>query len=155
MLVARIVHKLYANTLFASGMRGRWNSTGNKVIYTSESIPLAFMENMVRRQGVGFNTDFKIMLIQIPDDVLIESVAMTSLETGWRDPNDYSQCQPLGDKWFNAGKSPVLKVPSAVMPEAFNYVINTSHPDYARVELLAVTDLVPDARIEEILKKYS
>lgn len=154
MLVFRIVHRLYANTLFASGMRGRWNSAGNKVIYASETVPLALLENMVRRQGVGFNADFKVMFIEIPDDAIIESVAENELETGWRDPNDYSQCQPLGDRWFNAGKALALKVPSAVMPLSYNFVINTIHPDYPRVELVEVTDLVPDSRIEDILKKY-
>lgn len=155
MLVFRIVHKLYCNTLFASGMRGRWNSAGSKVIYASETVPLALLENMVRRQGVGFNHDFKIMFIEIPDDAAMESISADVLETGWRDPNDYSQCQPLGDKWFNGGTALVLKVPSAVMPLAFNYVINTTHADYHRVTLTAVTDLVPDERIEAILKKYA
>lgn len=154
MLVFRIVHKLYANTLFASGMRGRWNGAGNKVLYASESIPLALLENMVRRQGVGFNNDFKVMFLEVPNDVVIESVEESALEPGWRDPNDYSQCQPLGDQWFNAGKALALKVPSAVMPLAFNFVINTIHPDYPRVKLAAVTDLVPDSRIDDILKKY-
>lgn len=154
MLAFRIVHKLYANTLFASGMRGRWNSAGNKVLYASESIPLALLENMVRRQGVGFNSDFKVMFLEIPDEVVIESVEESALEPGWRDPNDYSQCQPLGDQWFNAGKALALKVPSAVMPLAFNFVINTIHPDYPRVKLVEVTDLVPDTRIDDILKKY-
>lgn len=154
MLVFRIVHKLYANTMFASGMRGRWNSAGNKVLYASESVPLAFLENMVRRQGVGFNSDFKVMFLEIPDDVVIESVDEIELEPGWRDPNDYSQCQPLGDRWFTAGKALGLKVPSAVMPLAFNFVINTIHPDYPRVKLVAVTELVPDSRIDDILKKY-
>lgn len=64
MLVYRIVHKMFSNSLFASGIRGRWNSAGNKVIYTAESIPVAFLENMVRRQGVGFNDDFNIMFVE-------------------------------------------------------------------------------------------
>ena len=154
MLVFRIVHKLYANTLFASGMRGRWNSSGNKAIYASETVTLALLENMVRRQGVGFNSDFKIMFIEIPDDAVIESIAESHLEAGWRDPNDYSQCQPLGDRWFSADKALVLKVPSAVMPLSSNFVVNTLHPDYPRVSLVGVTDLMPDPRIEDILKKY-
>lgn len=155
MLVFRIVHKLYANTLFASGMRGRWNSAGSKVIYASETIPLALLENLVRRQGVGFNHDFKVMFIEIPDDAVIEIIAESELEPGWRDPNDYSQCQPLGDRWFSAGNALALKVPSAVMPLSCNFVINTIHPDYPRVKLVEVTDLVPDSRIDDILKKYN
>jgi hypothetical protein len=46
------------------------------------------------------------------------------------------------------------KSTSAVMPEAFNYVINTMHPDYKQLELVGTTSLIPDPRIEDILKKY-
>jgi len=49
---------------------------------------------------------------------------------------------------------PLLKVPSAVMPESCNYVINTLHPDFRQLKIIAITDLVPDPRIEDILKKY-
>lgn len=154
MLVYRIVHKTYSTSLFASGLKGRWNSVGKKVIYTAESIPLAFLENMVRRQGVGFNKDFKIMIIEIPDTVIISTINFSDLEVGWRDFNDYSKCQLLGDKWYNEGKHLVLKVPSAVLPEAFNYVINSELSDYGMIKLVSTTDLVPDERIEDILKKY-
>ena len=145
---------MYSGSLFASGMRGRWNSAGNKVLYAAESIPLAFLENMVRRQGVGFNNDFRIMFISVPDPVSMEVISMDGLSPAWRNPNDYSACLPLGDKWYQDGKSIALKVPSAVMPEAFNYVINTLHREYSKVELVEVTNLVPDPRIDNILKKY-
>ena len=59
-----------------------------------------------------------------------------------------------GDKWYNEGKVMILKVPSAVMPDGFNYVINTAFPGYNAVQLIDTTDLVPDARIEDLLKKY-
>jgi RES domain-containing protein len=154
MLVYRIVHKKYSTSLYASGLKGRWNSLGKKVIYAAESIPLAFLENMVRRQGVGFNTDFKIMFIDIPDNLKLLTVNVSDLEDGWRDFRDYSKCQTVGDKWYDAGKTLILKVPSAVLPDSFNYVVNSELPDYRLIKLIEATDLVPDDRIEEILKRY-
>jgi RES domain-containing protein len=154
MLVYRIVHKTYSTSLLASGLKGRWNSAGKKVIYTAESIPLAFLENMVRRQGVGFNRDFKIMIIEIPDSIIISSINLFDLEDGWRDFRDYSKCQLIGDKWYDEGKVMVLKVPSAVLPEAFDYVINSEFSDYGMIKLIATTDLVPDERLEDLLNKY-
>ncbi len=154
MLVYRIVHKNYSDKLFASGMRGRWNSAGKKVLYCAESIPLAFLENMVRRQGVGFNDDFRIMFIEVPDTIKITRLIVTDLSAGWRNFRDYSKCQMAGDIWFDANKTAILKVPSAILPEASNYVINTTHADYKKIKLIDTTDLVPDERIEEILKKY-
>jgi len=154
MIIFRIGHKNYVTTLTASGAAGRWAAAGRPVIYCAENIPLAFLENMVRRQGVGFNQDFKIAFIHVPDDLLISSIEERVLDPDWRDPYDYSHCQPLGNEWFDQLRMPLLKVPSAVMPESSNYVINTLHPDFRKLKIVAITDLVPDPRIEDILKKY-
>lgn len=154
MLVYRIVLKKYSTSLFAPGFAGRWNSTGRKVVYTAESIPLAFLENMVRRKGVGFNTDFATMIIEIPDKLTIEKVDPARLPPGWRDFHDYSKCQPFGDDWYDKGDAAVLKVPSAVLPEAHNFVLNTLHRDFKMIKIVKTTELIPDERIEDILKEY-
>ena len=155
MLIYRIVHKNFSKELYPSGMRGRWNSQGRKVIYCAESIALAFLENMIRRQGIGFNDDFKIMIIEVPVAVKFAIINTADLNEEWRDFRNYSLCQPLGDKWYDEGSTALLKVPSAVLPENYNYVINTTHPEYQKIKLIETTKLIPDPRIEEILKKYS
>ena len=154
MLLYRITHKKFSAQLYVSGMEGRWNRAGNKVIYCAESIALAFLENMIRRQGVGFNTDFKIMIIQVPDTLKFTVVNPKNLRPGWRDFNDYSQCQLLGDKWFQERHTAVLQVPSAVLPENNNYVFDTEHKDYKLIQLIQTVDLVHDERIEDIVKRY-
>ncbi|MGN6533596.1 MAG: RES family NAD+ phosphorylase [Ginsengibacter sp.] len=155
MLVYRIVHKKFSGSLFASGMEGRWNAEGNKVLYCAESIALAFLENMIRRQGVGFNDDFKIMVIEIPDRTKVTLLNADDLKPAWREHNNYSECQAYGNKWYCENKTLLLKVPSAVLPQCFNFVINTTHPGYKTIKLVGVSDLIPDEKIEEILKKYS
>lgn len=155
MLVYRITHKKYSSTLSAPGFAGRWNGPGREVIYTAESIPLAFMENMIRRKGVGFNDQFRIMIIDIPDALQIEKVNIMVLPAGWRDYKDYSKCQVIGNKWFDNGINPVLRVPSSVLPESGNYVINCQHSDFKMIKLVDTIPLIPDERIEDILKKYS
>jgi len=154
MIVFRITHKNFARQLSASAKDGRWTSGGRLVIYCAESIALAFLENMVRRQGVGFNNDFKTVLVEIPDDLEIDSVTPDNLQTGWRNHRDYSFCQPTGNKWYDKIRTPVLKVPSAVLPSSNNFVINSVHPHFKRIKIAGITNLVPDERIEEILKKY-
>ncbi|WP_341838188.1 RES family NAD+ phosphorylase [Chitinophaga pollutisoli] len=154
MLLFRITHKKFSQELYASGIKGRWNGPGRKVIYCAESISLAFLENMIRRQGVGFNDDFKIMIIEVPDDLEITVINPDDLPAQWRDFKDYSHCQPLGNKWYDEGETAILKVPSAVLPESSNYVLHSLHPDFRRIRLIETTDLVPDERIEDILKKY-
>lgn len=154
MLAYRIAHKQYSSSLFAPGLPGRWNSGGRKVIYCAESIALAFLENMVRRQGVGFNDDFRTMILDIPDTLPVSVIDTGKLAPGWRNFNDYTKCQPLGNQWYDQSGTPVLKVPSAVLPECSNYVLHALHPDFSIISILKITDLIPDERIEEILKKY-
>ena len=154
MLVYRIVDKKYSDNLFVSGMEGRWNSKGHKVLYCAESVALAFLENMIRRKGNGFNDDFKIMIVDVPEKAGITYIKVGDLEGGWRSSENYSKCQKIGDKWYRDFKNLLLKVPSAVIPESFNYVINAAHPEYKKVRLIEIRNLIPDERIEEILKKY-
>lgn len=153
MLAYRITHKSFSRKLIAPGFAGRWNGSGRKVIYCAESIALAFLENMIRRQGVGFNQDFKTVILQIPEDLKIQKVKESDLPEGWRKFSDYTKCQPIGNEWFDEGMYPVLKVPSAVLPESFNYVINAMHPDTKKIKIIRITDLIPDERLEDLLKK--
>jgi len=154
MLAYRITHKKYTDHLFAPGISGRWNGTGKKVLYCSESIPVAFLESMIRRQGVGFNRDYNIVIIDIPNDLVIRTVNLSDLNPGWRDFHDYSICQQIGNSWFDKFDAPVLKVPSAVVMQSYNYVIHAQHQAYNRIRIAQVTELIPDARIDELLRKY-
>ena len=152
MLVYRIVQKKYSQSLIANGIEGRWNRRGEQVIYTAESIPLAFMENMIRRVGVGFSNNFRIMIIEVPDVCPIIELKVSDLKSGWRDTR--SICQEATGDWYHAQQSLVLKVPSAVLSTNFNFALNTLHPGYSKVKLLASEELVPDERIDEIVRRY-
>ncbi|RYE25076.1 MAG: RES domain-containing protein [Sphingobacteriaceae bacterium] len=154
MLVYRIVHKKYADTLFASGIEGRWNAEGKKVLYTAESISLAYLETLAHRKGLGFNKDFRIMVIQVPDESQFQIVESTDLPKTWRDFRNYAECQKIGNQWFDAEEKLCLKVPSAVVPENWNVVINTFHQDFKKVKLIEVLDFNPDDRLEQIIKQY-
>lgn len=152
MIVTRIALKKYANQLFAPGFAGRWNSEGNKVIYTAGSISLAIMETLIRRKGYGFNNDFAVMYIELPDDIGVTSFASESLPNGWNDPADYTVSQAVGDTWFNSLKTPVLKVPSSFVPEEFNFILHSLHPHFTSIKLKDVRAFVPDERLEYVLK---
>jgi RES domain-containing protein len=152
MLVYRIGHKDYAGKLEASGANGRWASAGKMVIYAAQSIELAFLESMIRRQGVGFNRDFVTVVINLPGDQQIEEVKTGDLKDGWRDFRDYRACQFIGNKWYDDLRTPILKVPSAILPQSHNYVLHTLHPEFRKVSMVSVDALVPDERIEGLLK---
>lgn len=152
MRVFRIAYKEFTQDLTPSKANGRWAAAGKAVIYAAGSVALAVLENLVRRQGEGFNDDYRIMVIDVPSSLKIQTITAAELAAGWNDVLDYSKCQPQGNRWYDEAKYPVLKVPSAIIPQEFNYVLNANHPDFSKVKLLEVTGYIPDPRIEEILK---
>jgi RES domain-containing protein len=154
MLAYRIVHKKHTDHLFAPGISGRWNGAGKKVLYCTESIPLAFLESMLRRQGAGFNSDYHIIVLEIPDNLVVQTVKPADLKDDWRNFRDYSICQNVGNAWFDSFGTPILKVPSAVLVQCSNYVINALHNDYYKIKVKEITELLPDPRIDELLKKH-
>jgi len=154
MLVFRIAHKKYAQSLSVSGLSGRWNSNGKLVLYTSENISLALLENMIYRVGTGFNHDFKIMIIDVSDES-VEETDTAKLPKNWREIESYSALQKIGDLWYDQQEKLILKAPSSVLPENYNYIINTTHSDFKKVKLIDVVDYEPDERLEKILKKYN
>ena len=84
----------------------------------------------------------------------IETIIVDNLSPGWRTFTGYSKCQPFGNKWHDEGNYTVLKVPSAVLPDSSNYVINPLHPDFKTIKLLKATDLIHDQRTDELLKNH-
>ncbi|MGC4130620.1 MAG: RES family NAD+ phosphorylase [Bergeyella sp.] len=153
MLLFRITKKEFSQNLFASGNMGRWNVFGQKVIYTSESVCLAMLENMIRIKGVGFEDKFQTMVIYVPDNSGVSAVNHKDLPDEWRKTQNYGATQEIGKEWFLENKNLLLKVPSAILPISSNYVINTFHKDFKNVKLIDVLDFVPDERLEKILIK--
>lgn len=152
MIVYRILHNAVKQLLIGSGNEGRWCSNGRKVIYTSSSVALACLENILRRSGAGFSSDFRTIFYEIPDDILIGEVEFKNLNVDWRLRSSYSYCQATGNEWYDKKNSLILKAPSAIISGEFNYVIKTTSPHINRIKIMDVKPFVPDERLENILK---
>ena len=71
---------------------------------------------------------FKMMIIAIPDyDRLVKAISVDELPANWRNVAAYGALQNLGGLWYENNESLLLKVPSAVIPPEFNYLINVKH----------------------------
>jgi RES domain-containing protein len=149
MEVFKICREEYASQLKASGVAIRWNFRGQYVIYTASSISLATLELVVRRNSITPLNNYKVMVISIADDdSLITQVHLNELTENWRTLAAYSSLQEIGSKWYTTQRTLILKVPSAVIPYEYNYVINTEHPDYNRkVKFVKDEDYFWDKRL--------
>ena len=152
MIVYRVVHRMVTELLTGSGRNGRWGSSGRKVIYTSSSVALACLENVVRRSGAGFSSDFQTIFYEIPDNIRIEGVHVKALNENWRLRSSYSFCQAIGNKWYDKTNSLVLKVTSAIIPDEFNFAIKTTSPEIGRIKIKDNKPFTPDERLDDILR---
>lgn len=143
----RISLAVYADKLYAPGFPGRWNLEGEEVIYASSSRSLACLENMVHRKGRGDNLKYSTMVIYAPDTSSVTQVNLSDLPTDWNQGSDFSYSQSIGSQWFSKKKTLLLRVPSAVVPDEYNYVIHTRHPEYSEVSLIRVLPFSFDRRL--------
>jgi RES domain-containing protein len=149
MEVFRISKHTHAKILSASGSANRWNLKGQYVLYAGSSRSLASLELVVHRGAIEPLSSYKVMVISLADeDYLIRQISSKELPTNWRAVAGYPALQRLGSAWYSAQETLVLKVPSAVIPYEYNYLINTEHPDFDRcVKLVRTEDYFWDDRL--------
>lgn len=111
---------------------GRWHPQGSPIIYTASSLSLATLELLMPLES----QTIPLVAIRafIPDDIAIETVNVLSLPANWQDIAAYPQLQAIGKKWLSENKTPILKVPSAIVPAEFIYLLNPRHLDL-KIEL--------------------
>jgi RES domain-containing protein len=122
---------------------GRWNSPGCLLVYASESLALCLAECLVHVTG-ALPQDYTSFKISVPDDG-VEELSLSGLKTGWeRDP---AQTRAVGDEWLEAQRSLALIVPSAVLPDSKNILLNPQHPSAARLRVLSQQPFTFDPRL--------
>lgn len=146
MLVYRIVREKFSYDLSASGFRNRWNEDGQHVIYTSDSRSLACLENLVHRSHSGINGLFRLMVISVPDNLAISYITEDQLPKDWQG-EFCEECLQIGSRWYIKNESPILKVPTTIIPHEWNFVLNTKHPDFEKIILERTEEFVFDERL--------
>jgi RES domain-containing protein len=148
--VYRIASARYAsnNSEGARIYGGRWNDLGTPVIYSSTTASLAALEVLVRYQLIP--ADYRVINIQIPDSVEIESVDASSLPADWYEEASIPRTAAIGSAWAISLSTAVLCVPSAVMRGEHNYLLNPLHPKFRDIlfEVPAIDEI--DKRLRSI-----
>jgi len=145
----RLTKAKYASTAFdGEGARlygGRWNSPGRAVVYAAGSLALAALEILVHvrsreelRGYVKFRLEFPEELVSTVDD---------ELPVDWQQGRAPDSTRKVGDRWLEAGDTPILRVPSVVIPEEWNYLLNPQHPHFGKIELGPPTPFAFDTRL--------
>jgi RES domain-containing protein len=152
MFTYRISQTRYARLLTASGIYARWNYEGRQVIYTGGSAALSCLEISVHKTGASLHSgDFSITTFNIPDRLSINEVLVKDLSKKARDwfaVANYPITQEISENWLNSLSSAVLKVPSAIIQNEFNFLFNVNHPDFNKIKIVRVSAFTFDPRLQ-------
>ena len=152
MLVYRIGKTKYANDLSGEGAKingGRWNHKSIACIYTSESRALSLLEYTVNVNIDEIPRALSLTTLEIPDkDILI--IAEDSLPGNWKQIPLPSSTKNFGTRFLTARTKLAIRVPSSVMPDEFNYILNPLHPNSRNIKILEIRDLAYDVRIKMV-----
>jgi RES domain-containing protein len=154
MIVYRIEREKYLKTTLsgigASMTKGyRWNSFNTKLVCTAESRALATLEVSVHLDlSEDLPSDRYYVEIEIPDDITILEVNIKDLPDDWDSKPPTITTQTIGDDFVLENESAVLKVPSSIVPQEYNYLINPNHPDLTKIRVISETLMTFDSRFK-------
>lgn len=127
---------------------GRWNRVGKRMVYTASSIALAVLETIVHT-GATLPFNRYLVEVSIPDDVWDgrETIDQASAPVGWDACPTGMPSLDYGDDWLASRRSAILLVPSVVVPEEFNILLNPTHPDAAKITARPIRRWAYDYRL--------
>jgi RES domain-containing protein len=115
---------------------GRWNNKGIAIVYAAATRSLAMLEILVHMRNTQ-QTVPPIPYMLFPasfDERLIEELPSSSLPADWDLEPPTDSTKSIGDEWVSAASSPVLSVPSVIVPEERNYILNPGHNLFAQIQ---------------------
>ncbi|HRD56776.1 MAG TPA: RES family NAD+ phosphorylase [Ferruginibacter sp.] len=148
MIVYRIAHSLYSKDISGAGAKlfgGRWNSVGIPMLYASQHISLAVLELMVHSRLRDYYENLDLVEINIPDNIEPIEITLTKLKKNWELDAGYTRF--IGDEFIRNNQSLILKVPSAVIQEEHNFIINPLHTDFKKLKINNIREFETDERL--------
>lgn len=125
---------------------GRWNSPGVAVVYLSAHLSLAALEILVHQRPLTPRGKYLAWEIRW-DDAQTERLPAKALPPRWRESPPGPASMAIGDEWARAERSLILAVPSTIVPEEENYLLNPAHPDFQRLRIPKPIDFAFDPRL--------
>jgi RES domain-containing protein len=128
---------------------GRWNTAGHTVTYCATSPSLCVLEKLVHVEDPGMLPALVMVRYDVPNSLGVETVSISGLSESWR--LEESLTQRRGDEWRAAIRTPLLRVPSAIIPlhgsPDANILINHRHPAAGHISIISAETFVLDVRL--------
>lgn len=143
----------YADLQGVGGLKtaGRWHNRGVPVVYLAESAALAMLEVLVH-----FSADpdeipdnYQLLEVDYAKGRNTSRLQLSALPSAWTESVDVTRA--IGDEWLTSGSSALLRVPSAIVPNSFNYLLNPRHINASEASVVAATRHPFDQRLIGIM----
>ena len=130
--------------LYASA---RWHTRGRPIVYLAESSTAALLETLVHLEVDANHRPerYQLLKVQADDSMHVERVEPDALPEDWQARHDVTQ--RIGDDWLQRANSAVLRVPSAIAPETWNWLLNPRHKEASLVRILSADEHRYDWRL--------
>jgi RES domain-containing protein len=126
---------------------GRWHTRGRPVVYLAESAAGALLEALVHLE-LDYNTlpeSYGLLKSEAPDSVRLQNLNVNKLPYNW--VNDQVTTRTAGDEWLAANRGALLRVPSAIVPETGNVLLNPEHSEARKIRVLSYRPYPWDRRL--------
>ena len=148
----RLCSSRYQATAFsglgASLAGGRWNYRGESVVYLGGTLALATLECLVHFSHQTLPDDYACLTVTVSKGIKIDTIDPHSLPPDWWEEDPPVTTQALGSAWLQRNSSLLLKVPSAIIPSEFNYLLNPQHKDFGKLHISAPVKFRFDPRLQ-------
>lgn len=154
MRVYRVERKKYLKTTLkgigAAHTEGyRWNSLSTYLVYTAETRALATLEVTVHLDLTDdLPTDRFYVEIDIPDEIEIVQLQTDDLPENWDAKPPNLETQFIGDDFVTGKEAAVLRVPSSIVLDEYNYLINPNHSEANKISVISTSAFVFDTRFK-------
>ncbi|MDB5199679.1 MAG: superfamily protein [Chitinophagaceae bacterium] len=148
MIVYRLSNKEYKDDISGNGAAingSRWNSRGIRMLYSSEFISLCILESLVHLRQNYIPANQYLLKIELPQVDRFPEISIKKIDQNWNKEVAYTQW--MGDQFIKNNAALVLKVPSAIVAEEHNFLINPLHADYKKVKIVNSELLELDKRL--------
>lgn len=138
----------YADLQGVGGLRAgaRWHNRGRPIVYLAESPPGALIEILVHQEiasPAALPDRYRLLTVAMEDGLV--PLDAPSLPPDWRERTDVTRS--VGDAWLATGRTALLRVPSAIMPDVYNVLLNPLHPDAGKLRITDTLDVPFDPRL--------
>lgn len=130
---------------------GRWNATDVPVVYASESRALACLETVVNLNAGGLPFNRYLVALMVPDDIWnnAQRESASTLPVGWDAIPAGRASIDFSTEWLRSEASALLVVPSVIVQEELNVLINPRHPAIQVVTAVKVRKWLYDPRLSK------